>query len=177
VNAQELAAPGQINHFNRLRSAEIQATPIGVPLGTAVERIEGILAKELPPGFRYEWAGEADDLKETGGEIYFVLILAVLIVYMVLASQFESLVHPFTVILALPIGGRRGIWLPLAWQRREHSGRSPLLNDPLCAERARLGEERVPFVPRLPAMNLNLVFSNWSRAARRSRDEELHPAG
>ena len=57
-------------------AARSRPRPIGVPLGTAVERIEHILAKELPPGFRYEWAGEAKDLKETGGEIWFVLILA-----------------------------------------------------------------------------------------------------
>ncbi|HET6408824.1 MAG TPA: efflux RND transporter permease subunit, partial [Chthoniobacteraceae bacterium] len=156
VNAQELAAPGQINHYNRLRSAEIQATPIGVPLGTAVERVEEILAKELPPGFRYEWAGEADDLKETGGEIYFVLILAVLIVYMVLASQFESLVHPFTVILALPlaaVGAFGFLWLGSGVNTLGEALYGMTHYAPNAPGWAKTASQ---FVPRLPSMNLNL---------------------
>jgi multidrug efflux pump len=156
VNARESAAPGQINHYNRLRSAAIEATPIGIPLGTAVDRIEEILAKELPPGFRYEWAGEANDLKETGGEIYFVLILAVLIVYMVLASQFESLVHPFTVILALPlaaVGAFGFLWLGSGVNSLGESLYAMTHYAPNAPGWAKTLSQ---FVPRLPSMNLNL---------------------
>jgi multidrug efflux pump len=158
TNTQALAAPGQINHYNRLRSAAIEATPVGIPLGTAVERVEAVLAKELPPGMRYEWAGEAKDLKDTGAEVWFVFILAVIIVYMVLAAQFESLIHPFTVILALPLAALGAFGL--LW---------------LCAGVNQLGTALYgathyappgsapgwltalsPFVPRIPAMNINL---------------------
>ena len=72
-------------------------------MGTAIERVEKLLQQEMPPGFRYEWAGESRDLKEAGEEVWFVLVLALIIVYMVLAAQFESLVHPFTVMLAVPL--------------------------------------------------------------------------
>jgi multidrug efflux pump len=156
VNAQELAAPGQINHYNRLRSAEIQATPIGVPLGTAVARVEQTLAKELPPGFRYEWAGMARDLKESRSEINFVFILAVLIVYMVLASQFESLIHPMTVMLALllaALGAVGFLWLGSAVNTLGEAlyGMSHFTRN--APDWAKMLSK---FVPRLPAMNWNL---------------------
>jgi multidrug efflux pump len=98
-------APNVIEHYNRIRSATISATLANVPLGTAMNRIEGILATELPPGFLYTWAGESKEFKDAGAEFWFVLLLALLIVYMVLAAQFESLIHPLTVILAVPLAG------------------------------------------------------------------------
>jgi HAE1 family hydrophobic/amphiphilic exporter-1 len=93
-----------------------------------MERIESILATNLPPGFRYDWSGESRDLRETGAEIWWFIGMALLIVYMVLASQFESLVHPITVILAVPLaalgafgllwllnqGALAGLWAPIS---------------------------------------------------------------
>jgi multidrug efflux pump subunit AcrB len=158
VNSKALAAAGQINHYNRLRSGAIEATAVGVPLGTAVANIERILEKELPPSFRYEWAGEAKDLKDTGGEIYFVFVLAVLIVYMVLAAQFESLVHPFTVMLALPLaflGGFGALWA-MSWVN--HFG-TQLYGGLHYAPPGTLPgwlAAIAPFVPRVPSMNINL---------------------
>ncbi len=105
VNRTEGAAPNAIEHYNRLRSATISASLNGVPLGTAVNRVEGILKSELPPGFSYEWAGESRDFKDSWSEFVWVLMLALIIVYMVLAAQFESLLHPFTVLLAVPLAG------------------------------------------------------------------------
>lgn len=158
VSSKAIAAPGQINHYNRLRSGAIEATPVGVPLGTAVAGIERILEKELPPGFRYEWAGEAEDLKETGGEVWFVLILAILIVYMVLAAQFESLVHPFTVMLALPlaaVGAVGALWL-MAQINELGTGFYAAVNyAPPGAAPAWIKSVQ-PFVPRIPSMNINL---------------------
>jgi multidrug efflux pump len=158
VNARALAAPGQISHYNRLRSGAIEATPIGVPLGTAVANIERILDRELPPGFRYEWAGEAKDLKDTGGEIYLVLVLAILIVYMVLAAQFESLMHPFTVMLALPLaalGAFGALWIMaqinvLGTSLYGATHFAPPGSVPGWVAKI------APFVPRVPAMNINL---------------------
>jgi multidrug efflux pump len=105
VSRQSAAAPNVIEHYNRLRSATISGTLVGIPMGTAMDRVEQMLSTNLPPGLQYDWAGESRDLKEAGGEVFFVLILALIIVYMVLAAQFESLVHPFTVILAVPLAG------------------------------------------------------------------------
>jgi multidrug efflux pump len=105
VNRSEGAAPNAIEHYNRLRSATISASLNGVPLGTAVNRVEAILKAELPAGFSYEWAGESRDFKDSWSEFVWVLMLALIIVYMVLAAQFESLLHPLTVLLAVPLAG------------------------------------------------------------------------
>jgi multidrug efflux pump len=105
VNRTEGAAPNAIEHYNRLRSATISASLNGVPLGTAINRVDEMMKAELPPGFSYEWAGESRDFKDAGTEFIWVLALALIIVYMVLAAQFESLLHPITVILAVPLAG------------------------------------------------------------------------
>jgi len=134
VNRSEGAAPNAIEHYNRLRSATISASLNGVPLGTAVNRVEEILKAELPPGFSYEWAGESRDFKDSWSEFVWVLGLALIIVYMVLAAQFESLLHPFTVLLAVPLAGLGAFGL--LW----------IVN--------RLGAAGV--IPPVPAMNINL---------------------
>jgi multidrug efflux pump len=134
VNREVGVAPNKISRFNRLRAAIISGTPVGVTMGTAVERVEEMLKTELPPGFLYTWYGESRDMKDAGQEIMWVIALALVIVFMVLASQFESLVHPFTVMLTVPlavIGALGGLWLLAAL------GRSHL-------------------IPPIPAMNINL---------------------
>ena len=99
-------APNVIEHYSRLRSATISGSPFGVPIGTAMAKTEELLAAEgLPVGFSYRWEGEARDLQTAGREVWWVFILAIIIVYMVLAAQFESLIHPFTVMLAVPLAG------------------------------------------------------------------------
>jgi hydrophobe/amphiphile efflux-1 (HAE1) family protein len=100
---KETTGPNLIARHNRLRSMTIEGSPAGVTLGRVVEEVEQLLRSELPGGFRYEWAGEVRDLKSSQREIYWIFFLAIIIVYMVLASQFESLVHPLTVLVALPL--------------------------------------------------------------------------
>jgi multidrug efflux pump subunit AcrB len=134
VNRSEGAAPNAINHFGRLRSATITGSPGGVPIGTVVNTVEPLLAQELPAGFLYAWDGDARNLAESSTEIWWVLSLAGIIVYMTLAAQFESFVHPFTVMLALPlafVGAFGSLWL-LYW----------------------LG--LIGVIPVIPAMNFNL---------------------
>ncbi len=99
------AAPNSINHYGRLRSASITASPGTVPIGTVVKEAEAMLEKELPPGFLYAWGGDARNLQDASTEVWWVLGLAAIIVYMTLAAQFESLIHPLTVMLALPLAG------------------------------------------------------------------------
>jgi multidrug efflux pump subunit AcrB len=134
VSYQVGAAPNRIEHYNRMRSATISGTPVGVPLGTVLLRVEDLLRTDLPGGFLYTWSGESRDLRDTGHEVWLVLILALVIVYMVLAAQFESLVHPLTVILAVPLAAVGAFGL--LW----------LLN---------FGG-KIGVLPVIPAMNLNL---------------------
>jgi multidrug efflux pump subunit AcrB len=114
VSYQAGAAPNAIEHYDRMRSATLTATPVGVTLGTAIQAVEALLDTALPTGFLHSWSGESRDFLDAQYQFWWILGLAVVIVYMVLASQFESLVHPFTVMLALPLAGVGGfglIWL------------------------------------------------------------------
>ncbi|MCB1070732.1 MAG: efflux RND transporter permease subunit [Verrucomicrobia bacterium] len=117
INLEEGAGPNQIERFQRQRSATIEATPAGIPLGNAMDKAEEILARVLPDDFRFDWKGEARNLRESSGDIYGFMILAILVVYMVLAAQFESFIHPFTVLLALPLAflGAFGLLYILSW--------------------------------------------------------------
>src|SRR5205814_10256910 len=69
VNHQVGAAPNAIEHYQRLRSATISGTPVGLPLGTVLERAEAMLRADLPAGFLYAWSGESRDLRDTGREV------------------------------------------------------------------------------------------------------------
>jgi len=111
------AAPNVIEHYGRLRSSTISGTPAGIPMGTAMERVSQILSTNLPAGYSYTWSGESRDLNEASYEVWYVLILAIVIVYMLLAAQFESLLHPLTVILAVPLAavGAFGLLLVLSY--------------------------------------------------------------
>ncbi len=99
------AGPSAINHYNRFRSAVIEGTPMGVTLGTAMDKVKEILKDDLPQGFRYEWKGETKELVESSQGIYFVMLLSMIVIYIVLAMQFESLIHPITVMMTLPLAG------------------------------------------------------------------------
>ncbi|MSU35597.1 MAG: efflux RND transporter permease subunit [Pedosphaera sp.] len=134
VNRTQGAAPNAINHFGRLRCASITASPGNVPIGTVVKQVQELVKRDLPPGFLYSWGGDARNLQDTSSEIWWMLGLAMVIVYMTLAAQFESLVHPITVMLALPLAavGAFGLLWLLSWMGR------------------------VGIIRPLPAMNINL---------------------
>lgn len=94
--------PVAINRSDRERSLLLTANLQGIPLGDALKSLRRILSEELPPGYHSRPAGQAESFAESMSSLLFALALAVLIVYMVLASQFNSLIHPFTIMFALP---------------------------------------------------------------------------
>jgi multidrug efflux pump len=100
----EAVGPRQLNHFNRMRSATLNAAMApGFTLGEAIDSLDALAAEVLPPGSSTALTGESRELRESGSSLYFAFVLALAVVFMVLASQFESLVHPFTVLLAVPL--------------------------------------------------------------------------
>lgn len=107
--------PVAINRSDRQRSMLLTANLAGdLTLNRALEIADGILAAELPDGYVAQIAGQAEEFAETGRAMAFALGLAVLIVYMLLASQFDSLVHPFTIMVALPpaaVGALLALWI------------------------------------------------------------------
>jgi multidrug efflux pump len=104
ARVDEGIGPRQLNHFDRVPSFTLTAAlQPGLTLGQAIDSLNAAAAEVLPPGSTTALAGESRELEESGNALYFAFILALVVVYMVLAAQFESLVHPFTVLLAVPL--------------------------------------------------------------------------
>jgi multidrug efflux pump len=104
ATVKEGVGPRELNHFNRVRASTITAgLAPGFTLGEAIDSLTRIANEVLPKGSSTALAGESRELDESGSSLYFAFLLALLVVFMVLASQFESLVHPFTVLLAVPL--------------------------------------------------------------------------
>src|SRR2546422_7979049 len=76
---------------------------------TTLFRSDRLARQVLPPGSTTALAGDSREFKESGGALYFAFGVALLVVFMVLASQFESLEHPFTVLLAVPLAVTRAL--------------------------------------------------------------------
>ncbi len=104
ANVQEGVGARQINHFNRIPSFTLSAALMpGLAQGEALDSIDAVAKQLLPPGTTTALAGESREYKESGSAIYFAFGIALIVVFMVLASQFESLLHPLTVLLAVPL--------------------------------------------------------------------------
>ena len=103
VDVREEIGPDVINRLDRQRSINIFADLEGKTLGEVMDQTEKIVAETLPPGYSITFAGQAETMAETFQSIIFAFLLTIIITYMVLASQFESFMHPFTIMLALPL--------------------------------------------------------------------------
>jgi multidrug efflux pump len=111
----EQIGPRQLNHFNRVRSFTLSASMApGFTLGQALDSLRAAAAQVLPPGSTVDLAGESREFAESGGALYFAFGLALVFVFMVLAAQYESLLHPLTVLLAVPLavtGALAALWI------------------------------------------------------------------
>src|SRR5205814_5094015 len=115
VRVRETTAPQVISHFNLFRSAEIagSAAP-GVSSGQAIQEMEQIAARALPQGFGYAWSGISLEEIKAGTQSAYIFGIAILLVYLTLAAQYESLVLPFIVLLGVPLavlGALSAQWL------------------------------------------------------------------
>jgi multidrug efflux pump len=115
VKLTEDAGPTRLNRFDRLRAITISAalTP-GYPLGEALNFVEEIVEQELPAAARLNFDGESRELRNSGGQLYLVFLLALVVVFLVLAAQFESFLHPFVIMTTVPlavIGALLGLWM------------------------------------------------------------------
>jgi HAE1 family hydrophobic/amphiphilic exporter-1 len=103
VSIVDEAGPGKIERQNRQRQITVFANLSGIALGEATKQVETLANKVVPSSMTTDWAGQADMMKESMGYLLSALLLAVIIVYLVLAAQFESFLHPFTIMLSLPL--------------------------------------------------------------------------
>lgn len=96
--------PTTISRENQARVVTISGKLVGRDLGSVVKDAQAKLAAlPLPPGYTIEYGGEAEEMAETFGNLSIALILAVVLVYMVLAVQFESLVSPLAIMFSVPV--------------------------------------------------------------------------
>jgi len=106
VEIEETIGPSEIHHFNRLRSVTVSAsTPPGIALGDALDKLQNHLDENLSGGFDYTVAGTARDFKESFYYLTITIIFSVVFIYLVLAAQFESFLHPLTILMTLPLAG------------------------------------------------------------------------
>lgn len=103
VKIQEAGGPSIINRVDRQRAITLFANLEGKPLGQAKAELDAISAKVLPADYSVSYKGMADMMGESFQYLMFALVLGIILAYMILASQFESFIHPFTVLLSLPL--------------------------------------------------------------------------
>ena len=103
VTVRETVAPKQLNHYEKLRAVTISAG-VGADstLSRSIESLEQTVRKHLPPGATISYAGESKEFLESSGNLHMTFLLALLVVYLILAAQFESFRHPITVLLSVP---------------------------------------------------------------------------
>ncbi len=107
--------PTSISRDNQVRVIRITSQIVGRDLGSVTKDVEEkIRSYELLAGYSYEFGGENEEIESAFYDLRLALILAVVLVYMILASQFESIIHPFTIMLSVPLafgGGALGLFL------------------------------------------------------------------
>ncbi len=103
VKVQEGTGPSVINRVDRQRAITVFASLEGKPLGEAKNELDAIAARILPADYLPKYAGMAEVMQESFVYLLFALMLGIVMAYMILASQFESFIHPVTILLSMPL--------------------------------------------------------------------------
>lgn len=115
IDIRSIADSASLNRYNRVRAITIEAgLQPGVSLGQVLDDMERIARDVLPAEATIDFKGQSLDYKTSGSSVAFVFIIGLLIVFLVLAAQFESFVHPIVIMLCVPVtvgGGLLGLWL------------------------------------------------------------------
>ncbi|OGV49048.1 MAG: multidrug transporter AcrB [Lentisphaerae bacterium GWF2_44_16] len=105
VKIVEKADSGVLKRYNRVRSITISASVApGHTLGECLKFMENTVRRELPQDAKINYKGMSKDFKESSSSMLFVFILAIVVVFLVLAAQFESYASPFVIMLTVPLG-------------------------------------------------------------------------
>ncbi len=115
ISIDVVAEPRSLPHFNQLNSATIGAVLApGVAMGEAINFFENVAETKLPQGYRHDYLGESRQFVSEGGALYVTFLLAILIIFLVLASQFESIRDPLVILMTVPLA-ISGALVALAW--------------------------------------------------------------
>jgi multidrug efflux pump len=112
---EDMAGPSQLQRHNRMRAVTLSANLApGYTLGEALAYLENIIRTELPDTAQIDYRGESLEYKEASGALYFTFGIALFVVFLVLAAQFESFIHPLVIMVTVPLavaGGLLGLWV------------------------------------------------------------------
>lgn len=115
VTIEESTTPPTLYRFNRFKSATISAgLAPGKTVGDGIKAMEQIASEQLDDTFTTSLAGVSRDFKESSGNTAFAFVLALALIYLVLAAQFESFIDPFTIMLTVPLaicGALISLWV------------------------------------------------------------------
>jgi multidrug efflux pump len=115
MTLQDMAGPSSLQRHNRMRAITLSAQLApGYTLGEALDYLEGIIRSELPNTAQIDYRGESLEYKEASGALYFTFGIALFVVFLVLAAQFESFIHPLVIMVTVPLavaGGLFGLWV------------------------------------------------------------------
>ena len=115
VEVKEGVAPQSLNHFNRLRAVKVTGTLApGYTVDEALKAMDEAAKRVLPGTAQTDLDGQSREFRASGSEIYFTFVLALIFIYLVLSAQFESFVHPFVIMLSVPLS-MTGALLALWW--------------------------------------------------------------
>ena len=104
VNINEEVAPPQLYHYNRFLSATVSAgLAKGKTIGDGLEEMDRIAAEVLPDDFRTALTGDSKEFRESSSSLMFAFLLAILLIYLILAAQFESFKDPLVIMLTVPL--------------------------------------------------------------------------
>lgn len=115
VKIENSAGPGSLNRYNRVRAITISAALMpGVSLDEALAYLEATVDEELPDYAQIDYKGESLDLKDASGGLMLIFGMSLVVVFLVLAAQFESFVHPLVIMTTVPLaifGALLGLFL------------------------------------------------------------------
>ncbi|MGC7904839.1 multidrug efflux RND transporter permease subunit [Vibrio anguillarum] len=115
ITIDVIAEPRSLPHFNQLNSATVGSVPgPGVAMGDAITWFEDVAATKLPAGYNHDYMGEARQYVTEGSALYATFGLALAIIFLVLAIQFESLKDPLVIMVSVPLA-ICGALIALAW--------------------------------------------------------------
>jgi multidrug efflux pump len=104
ITLEESVTPPSLYHYNRYKSATLTATPVaGKTIGDGIQTMKEIAAAELDDSFSTDLSGPSRDFAESSGNTSFAFILALVLIYLVLAAQFESFIDPFIIMFTVPL--------------------------------------------------------------------------